>query len=116
MFPFEIDRDERTRYVKLKLPSVGEGLSGKANGAERSHTISLRRGWLNSPVVVGSVVGFMCVGGQKSGRLVQWSILMLGEGQLDLGELAVRGLRRLVHARRHQGVLILLASHLTEGE
>lgn len=65
---------------------------------------------------MGSVVGSVCVGGQKSGRLIQWSILMLCEGQLDLGELAVRGLRCLVHARRHQGVLILLAGHLGEGE
>lgn len=62
------------------------------------------------------VVGFVCVGGQKSGRLVQRSILMLCEGQLNLGELAVCGLGCLVHARRHQGVLILLAGHLTEGE
>lgn len=53
---------------------------------------------------------------QKSGRLVQRSILMFGEGQLDLGELAVGGLRRLVHAGRHQGVLILLAGHLIDGE
>lgn len=65
---------------------------------------------------MAGVVGFVCDGGQKSGRLIQWSILMLCEGQLDLGELAVCGLGRLVHARRHQGVLILLAGHLTEGE
>jgi hypothetical protein len=37
-----------------------------------------------------------------------------GQSQFDLGELAVHRLGRLIHARRHQGVLVLLPGHLGE--
>lgn len=39
-------------------------------------------------------------------------IVELGQREFDLGELALHRLRRLIHARRHHGVLVLLTSHL----
>lgn len=48
--------------------------------------------------------------GGDCGRL--HSVVELRQRELDLGELTVCGLGRLVHARRHHGVLVLLARYL----
>lgn len=70
---------------------------------------------LDSSIGVCDVVGFVCVGrvlllDKQRGRFDSWPVLVFS--QLYLGELAVCRLRCLVHARCHDGVLILLPGHL----
>lgn len=72
---------------------------------------------LDSSISACDVVGFVCVSrvlllDEQWGRFDSWSILVLSQSQLYLGELTVRRLRCLVHAGCHDSVLILLPRHL----
>lgn len=53
-------------------------------------------------------------GGDDGGGL--HAVVELRQRELDLSELTVCGLGRLVHARRHHGILVLLACYLGNSE
>lgn len=74
---------------------------------------------LDGALIVHSVVGFgvrqtVLLLVQQDRRLLWQTVLKFCESQFDFGVFAVRGLRRLVHAGCHEGVLVLLAGDLCD--